>query len=121
MRRQFLLAGPLTAMLLALPVHAQRTSDRLTSPGIGLVPTPMSDSAATRMRAFGLLPKLPLVADRNTHADTTRARAECPMPVLRPDSAKQFSAMKGELPRSNDRMPTIPSSCTNPLDNGQKP
>jgi hypothetical protein len=121
MRAQFLfLAVPLTAVLLALPAHAQRASDRLTSPGISLVPTPMSDSVSARMRAFGLLPQLPLVPGRYASVDTTRARTECPMPVLRPDSAKQFSAVKGELPHSSDRMPTIPSSCTNPLDKGQK-
>jgi hypothetical protein len=121
MRSQSLFAVPLIAVLLALPAHAQRASDRLTSPGISLVPTPLSDSVSARMRAFGLLPQLPLVSDRNGSIDTTRARAECPMPVLRPDSAKQFSAIKGELPRSSDRMPTIPSPCTNPLDKGQRP
>jgi hypothetical protein len=120
MRTQFLIAISLSVTLLAAPAGAQRASDRLASPSIGLLPTPMSDSAAARMRAFGLLPKLPLVVDRGALVDSARARIECPMPVLRPDSTKQLSAVKAEPLRSSDRMPTIASACTNPLDKSQR-
>lgn len=117
MRHDVLCAAPLIVTLIAaVPVHAQRVTYRTESLSAGLLAPLLSDSLSARMRALGLLPSPSLMADRVVFVDTMQGGPECPMPILHPDSAKQFAAIKSEPLRSSDRMPTRVLSCANPLD-----
>lgn len=116
MRHRVLFAVPLTLTLLAaVPVRAQSVTYRTASPSARLLAPLITDSLSARMRALGLLPSPSPVAERVVFVDTTHGGPECPMPILHPDSSKQFAAIKTGPLRSSDRMPTRVSSCVNPL------
>jgi hypothetical protein len=121
MRHEVLFAVPLTLTLLAVvPVGAQSVAYRTASPSAQLLAPLIADSLSARMRALGLLRSPSPVAERVAFADTTHGGPECPMPILHPDSSKQFAAIKTEPLRSSDRMPTRVSSCVNPLEKSQQ-
>lgn len=116
MRKEVLFAVPLTFTLLAgVPARAQSVGYRVARPNARLLAPLISDSLSARMRALGLLPSPSPAAERVVFVDTTRGGPECPMPILHPDSSKQFASINTVPPRSNDRMPTRVSSCVNPL------
>ena len=123
MRHNVLVALTLALVTFAVvPASAQSTAYRAASGRAGVLPPLISDSLATRVRALGLLPSMSLPMERAVFADTTRAIAACPMPLLRPDSSRHFAALPIATWPSSDHMPTQASACVNPLAKiGQRP
>jgi hypothetical protein len=126
MRQEVPLAVCLTVVLAAAsPVRAQGVTSRPAIPAESQAP-PTSDSLAARMRALGRLSRLSFGMD-TVVVNSMHGTPECPMPILRPDSTRQFAAVTGQPLRSGrmptwttaDRMPTWTSVCTNPLDKGR--
>lgn len=112
-----LLAMPLfLALSAATPADAQTVTPGAAEPSARPLLALGSDSLYSRMRVLGLLPRASLGAIRLTTVDTVRSGSECPMPISRPDSTRQFAAARGQPLHSSDRMPTQPSACTNPLE-----
>ena len=123
MRHEVLFALPLTFTLLAaVPVRGQGVAYRAARPSARLLAPPISDSLTARVRAL-LSPPFPSpVGERVAVVDTAQGGAACPMPVLQPDSSRQFAAIQTGPLRSGDRMPTRASSCVNLfMKNWQKP
>jgi hypothetical protein len=96
------------------PAHAQTVTHRDTRAATRLVPSLLADSLAFRS----------VIAARTTGnlfaaiytVDSLQTRSACPMPVMHPDSTRQFSALAGQALRFTDPMPVVPTTCTNPLD-----
>jgi hypothetical protein len=123
MRHEVLFAVPLVVGLMAAaPMRAQRVTSPRASPATGVLAPLTSDSVSSRMLALGLLLSPSLPTARAALGETTQGSLECPMPILRPDSAKRLSGLRGEPLHSSDRMPTRVSPCVNPLNkSGQVP
>jgi hypothetical protein len=114
MRHEILFAVSLSLTLIAaVSASAQRVTDRMTSPGAGLLAPSKSDLWSPRMHTLLRTPSL--VQQRVASVDTTRGDPECPMPILLPDSTREFAGIKGDALRSSDRMPMRVSSCVNRL------
>jgi hypothetical protein len=94
--------------------HAQAVADRATRLAPRALPPLATDPLAFRAAVIAL-PSRSLFATMYK-ADSLPTRSECPMLVMRPDSARRFAAIAGQAPHSADRMPVLPSACTNPLD-----
>ena len=116
MRHEVLFAISLTLTpLAAVPGRAQSAAYPTWGATVRrLAPLP-SDSLPARIRALRPLPSPSPTTQRAVFADSAHDGPECPMPILHPDSSKQFAAIKTGPLRSSDRMPTRVLSCVNPL------